>query len=102
MTSAVGAARRPYLDLFARIHLQKIQRDAHFHARLHLLALELADALLEQLAIKVKPDRTDVPALLRPEHVARAADFQIAHRDFKPAAQGRVLLDGANPFARIG
>src|SRR5439155_14974677 len=71
----------------------------HLNARFNLLALERADALFEQLAVKFEADRRDVPALLGAEQIARAANFQVAHGDFEPAAQRRVLFDGADPFA---
>src|ERR1017187_7426545 len=67
---------------------------------LRLLALEARDAFLEQVTVEVEADGGDVAALFRTEDVARAANLQVAHRDFEPAAEGRVLLDRADPFAR--
>ena len=57
--------------------------------------------MLEQLAVKLEAHGGDVPALLRAEEVARAADFQIAHGDLEAAAQRRVLLDGAHALAGV-
>src|SRR6185436_2387485 len=57
--------------------------------------------LFEQLAIEIEAHRGDVPALLRAEEIARAANFQVAHRDFEPAAEARRLLDGADALPRI-
>ncbi len=72
---------------FRRIADDEIDSRLNLHARLHLFALQRAHTLLEQLAVKIKAHRRDVPALLRAEQIARAANFQIAHRDFEPAAE---------------
>ena len=65
------------------------------------LAFQRADALLEQLAVEFKPDGGDVAALLRAEQIARAANFQIAHRDFESAAERGVLLHRADALAHV-
>ena len=58
--------------------------------------------MLEQLAVKLEAHRRDVPALFRAEHVACAADFQVAHGHLEAAAERGILLDGADAFAHVG
>src|SRR5581483_1279276 len=82
-------------------HRQEIKADNGFRAGRDGLAFERGDALFEKLAIKLEPDRRDVPALFWAKEVSRPADFEIAHGDSETAAQARVLFDGANAFARI-
>jgi len=58
--------------------------------------------LLEQLAVKFKPDGSDMATLLRAEQIASAANLQITHRDLETAAKRGVLLHGADALADIG
>src|SRR4029077_2988524 len=69
-------------------------------SKTRLLALQLGYRLLEQLTIQIETDRHDVAALGCAQHAARSANLQVAHGDSKTGAQGTVLFDGANPFAR--
>src|SRR2546429_3667156 len=72
----------------------KIEPDLHLEARFDFFAFQGSDALLEQLAVEFEADGGDVAALLRPEEVSRASDFEIAHGDFESAAEGGVLFYG--------
>ena len=54
----------------------------------------------EKLAVKIEADRDDVAALGRPQKVARAADFEVAHRHFESRTEIRVLFDRGDAFAR--
>ena len=65
---------------------------------LDLLALELADGLLEQLHVQVEADRLDVPALLAAEQVAGAADLEVERGDAEAAAEVAELA-GSPPAA---
>src|ERR1035437_9264998 len=85
---------------FTGFVVEEIELERHQGATLWFLAFQARDAFLEQLAVEVEADGGDVAALFRTEDVARAANLQVAHRDFEPAAEGRVLLDRADPFAR--
>src|ERR1017187_1832021 len=85
---------------FAGFVVEEIELERHQRAMFGFLALEAGDAFLEQLAVEVEADGGDVAALFRAEDVARAANLQVAHGDFKPAAEGRILLDRADSFAR--
>ena len=78
--------------LLCRAQREKIQPHLHFDARLHFLAFQRRDALFEELAIKLETDGGDVAALLRAEQVARAANFQVAHGDFKAAAEAWSIV----------
>src|SRR5260221_13815172 len=68
---------------------------------MNLSAFGRADALFQQWAVELEADRRNVAALLRPENVSRAANFEVTHGDFESAAESRVLLDGADPFAGV-
>src|SRR5690606_28420974 len=57
--------------------------------------------LLKQLAIKIKPDGSDVAALLRAEDVPGTADFEVAHGDFESAAEAGILFNGADSLAGV-
>ena len=65
------------------------------------LALHLGDRLRQDPAVRVEPDRRDVPVLLRAEQVAGAADLQVAERDLEAAAERLVLADRGQPFVRL-
>src|SRR5258705_13772202 len=80
---------------------QEIETYLDFETRFDFLAFQRRDALLEELAIKLEADGSDMTALFGAEQIARPADFQVAHRDFEAAAEGRVLLDGAEPLANV-
>ena len=80
---------------------EEIQAKLHFEAGFGLLAFEVADALFEELAVKLKADGGDVAALFGAEQVAGAADFQVAHGDAEAAAQGGILFDGAEALAGL-
>ena len=49
-------------------------------------SLERVDGALEELAVEVEADGGDLARLLRAEDVAGAADLEVAHGDFHPAA----------------
>ena len=74
----------------------------HRRARLvlDLLALQLADGLLEQLHVHLEADRLDVAALLAAEQVARAANLEVERRHAEPAAEVGELADGREPLPR--
>ena len=76
-----------FATFVARIQEKEVQPHLHLHARLYLFALERGDALLEQLAVKLEAHGRDVPALLRAEQVARAADLEVAHGNLEAAAE---------------
>ena len=81
---------------------EEIQPHLHFQTGFHPFTFERGDTLFEQLAVQFETHCGDVAALFRAEQVARAANFQIAHGNFEAAAEGRVLLDGADPLAGVG
>ena len=58
--------------------------------------------MFEQLTIHLETNGGDVAALFGAEQIARATNFQIAHRDFEAAAEAGILFNGANAFARLG
>ena len=60
----------------------------------------MRDALPEQLAIELKAHADDVPALLGAEQIARAAEFEVAHRDAETGAELVVLPDRTESLAR--
>src|SRR5204862_3794690 len=95
----IGRRRIEAWRVLSWIQCQEIDPNLHLHARFDLVPFKRADALLEQLAVELEADRRDVPALLRAEQIAGAANFQVAHRDFEAAAQRGVLLDGADALA---
>ena len=51
------------------------------------LAPRLVDGLRQQPRIQVKADDVDVPALPRPQQIARPSNLQVAHRDSEPGPQ---------------
>ena len=58
-----------------------------------LFALFLADRFAQKLQIHIIADSFHMPVLLCAEHIARAADFQVAHRNFKAGAKFRVFAN---------
>ena len=80
------------------------QVDAQIHRRAHvvleLLALELADGLLEQLHVHLEADGVDLPALLAAEQVAGAANLEVERGDAEAAAEIAELLDRREPLLR--
>jgi len=55
--------------------------------------LELLHRLGQELGVQVEADGGDMAALARPEDVAGAPDFQVAHGNLKAGSQIVVLLD---------
>ncbi len=72
-------------------------RDADVDVRFGLgrlrLVLQLPRRFFQKLAIHLVADRGDVARLLGAEDVARAANFQVAHRDLEAGAEMAVFLD---------
>ena len=64
-------------------------------------ALAEGDRLLEHLDIELEPDRRDMAGLLVAEQVARTPDLQVPHGDAQPAAELRVVGQGAQPGGGI-
>ena len=56
----------------------------------------------KQTAVQIEPDRRNVPRLPRTENFARAANFEIAHRDLKTRAEFARFGDGLQPLVRFG
>ena len=63
--------------------------------------LQLAHGLLQQRAVQLVADRRDVPALLRAQDVAGAAQLQVAHGDREAGAHLAELLDRPQPPRRL-
>ncbi|OQA06146.1 MAG: hypothetical protein BWY66_02028 [bacterium ADurb.Bin374] len=61
-------------------------------------ASQARDGFLEQFDIQRESDRRDVAALLLAEHVAGAANLEIAHGDPEARSERRVLLDRGQPL----
>ena len=59
-----------------------------------LLPRSSSRGLLEEPHVHLKTDGLDVSVLLGPQHVAGAADLEIAHRDRHPGAELGVLREG--------
>ena len=80
------------------VALRNVRR--HIEVRRAFRLLErLFPALLEycvfeQFEIHIVADRQHVPRLLRAQQIARAANFEVAHRNFESRAKLRVLTDG--------
>ena len=97
------------VDLHAQLFLRHVTlRQEGVHGQLHagvqfrrdLHALRLADGLLDELEVHVVAHGAHVAALLGPQHVARAADLQIAHGDAVARAELRKLPDGREALVR--
>ncbi len=95
-----------HLDLLvavANIAIRNIsifrQHDFHFrnHFFLHAGAA-LFNRLFKHLRIQIKADRIDKAVLLRTEQIARPANRQIAHGDFKARAKFGEFLDRHQAF----
>ena len=68
--------------------------------RRDVLALNLGQALLQHLHIKIEADRFHLAALLHPQQVADAADLHVAHGQLIAAAQLGELLNRPQALAR--
>src|SRR5213594_4220143 len=79
----------------------KIEPEIDIEPEPEFFTFALRDRLFEQLAVQIETDCHDVAALGGPENAARAANFQVAHRDAKTRTQRAVLLDSADSFARL-
>ena len=64
-------------------------------------AVELAECLIDHLAVHVIPDRRHVARLTGSQQVARPADFEIPHGDSEPRSQLGCLADGPQPLVGI-
>ena len=73
-------------EIFAFVRGDEIEPHLDLEPRPELLAFQLRDRLFQKLAVKIEPDRDDVPALRSAEDAARAANLQVAHRDPKTRA----------------
>ena len=82
------------------IRRSTLQVDGRAHVVFDLLALQLADGLLEQLHVHLEADRVDLAALLAAEQVAGAANLEIERGDAEPAAEVAELLDRREPLLR--
>ena len=71
--------------------------EIHF---LHRLAFFFLDGLAEELQVHVVADVLHMAVLLRAEYIARPAQFQVAHRDFKAGAELREFADGRQALLR--
>ena len=65
------------------------------------LVLQVTGRIVEQAAIKLVPDRRDVPALLGPQNVSRAANFEIPHGDLETGTQLAEFLDRLSRRAAV-
>src|SRR5690606_16456194 len=63
--------------------------------------LELANSVLQKLAIEFVPHGRDVTALLGAENVSRPANLEVPHRDFEAGPQFAELFDRLEPFGRL-
>ena len=73
-------------EVFAFVCRDEIEPHLDLEPWPELFAFQLRDRLLQQLAVKIEPDRHDVTALRRAENAAGAANLQVAHRDAKTGA----------------
>ena len=76
------------------------QVDRRAQVVFEVLALELADGLLEQLHVHLEADGIDVTALLAAEQIAGAADLEVERRHAEAAAEVAELLDRREPLLR--
>src|SRR5205823_494083 len=86
---------------FTGIEREEIEAHLDIDTAADFFAFERTDALLEELAIKIETDGGDVAALLCTQEIARAPNFQVAHGDFKTAAEARVLFDRADALPDV-
>ena len=102
------AVRDPPVELQAeRLLRDPPRRDERLHRQVdpelllfrHRLALQLGDRLRQDPRVGVEPDGRDVPVLLGAQHVAGAADLEVAQRDLEPAPE-RLVLARSSPGAR--
>jgi hypothetical protein len=79
------------------VHLQV---DDGAHIVFEILALQLADRLLQELHVHLEADGIDVAALLAAEQVAGAANLEIEGGHAESAAEIAELLDRGKPLPR--
>src|SRR5262249_27726900 len=103
------AAGHPPVDRQPLVHVRDVALvDAEIDPQVHggstivldVLALQLADGLLEQLRVHIEANRLDVPPLLAAEKIAGAADLEIQRRDTEAAAKVAELANGCEPPTR--
>ena len=101
-------------DLPVRLHATLVVRDvalgdgtleadvdrgvARHHAT---ILLDVADRVLEHPTVHVVSHRCDVPALFRPEQIARTTNLEIAHGDPETRPEHRIVLDRLQPTKRV-
>ena len=68
-------------EKFAFVGRDKIEPRFHFEPRPQFFTFQLRDGLLQKLTVKIEPNGDDVAALGGAEDAARAANFEVAHRD---------------------
>ena len=73
----------------------KINTDVKLLA--YRLVFQLPGRVVQQAAIKLVPDRRNVPALLGPQNVSRAANFEVAHGDLEAGPQLAELFHRLEP-----
>ncbi len=70
---------------------------------LFLPGFHFLHCLGQQSAVQVEPHRPNVAALLRPQDIARPADFEVLHGDPEPSAKLGGIKDGLEAFpGRLG
>ena len=73
-------------EVFALVGGDEIEPHFHLEPGPQFFAFQLRNGLLQQLAVKIEPDRDDVTALRGAKDAARAANLQVAHRDAEARA----------------
>src|SRR6185436_19418731 len=104
-----GRAGQPAVDRQSLVHVRHVVfSDSEIEPEVdgcpplvfEILALELANRLLEQLRVHVEADGLDVSALLATEQVAGAADLEIERGDAEAATEVAELADRGQTPAR--
>src|ERR1700693_528418 len=83
-------------EILGLIGRNEIETDSDVGPEPSPLSLQFFHSLLQQLAIQIKTNIDDMPALGCSEDVSRPSNLEIPHRDSESCAEPGVLFDGVN------
>src|ERR1700730_12506538 len=81
-------------DVLGLISTNEVETQHHVSSRTRPSPLQFFHSLLQYLAIQVKSDVDDMPALRGAENVSGPSDLQISHSNFESRSKTGMLFNG--------
>src|SRR5271165_3602692 len=83
-------------DVLGLIGTNEVEMHHHVSSRTRTASLQFFHRLLQYLAIQIKSDVDDMPALSSAENVSGSSDLQISHSNFESRSKSGMLFNGVD------